>query len=166
MNVAKTLPNGSFGTTHARATRMQHHRAAIIATLLFLPALLCAQTSQSDVNAKYVKQWSERIAGKENEPAEKVFKNLQYLKNTRAALLLTIMDVGYSRGLGVTCTHCHVETDFASDDKRPKRAAREMAAMHRMINQQLAKMENLKSDAQNRAINCSICHRGEAIPQG
>ena len=114
------------------------------------------------MNATFVKQWSERIAGKENEPAEKVFKNLQYLQNTRASLLLTIMDVGYSRGLGVTCTHCHVETDFASDDKRPKRAAREMAAMHRMINQQLAKMENLQSD---RAINCSTCHRGEAVPQ-
>jgi hypothetical protein len=164
MNVVKTLPKSSFGTRHAHATRMQHQRAAIIATLVFLPGLLRAQTSQSDVNAKYVKQWSERIAGKENEPAEKVFKNLEYFKNTRAALLLTIMDVGFSRGLGVTCTHCHVETDFASDDKRPKRAAREMTAMHRMINQQLAKMENLKSDAQNRAINCSTCHRGEAIP--
>ena len=141
---------------------MQPLRAAIIAMIAFLQALLCAQPRQSDVNATFVKQWSERIAGKENEPAEKVFKNLQYLQNTRASVLLTIMDVGYSRGLGVTCTHCHVETDFASDDKRPKRAAREMAAMHRMINQQLAKMENLQSD---RAINCSTCHRGEAVPQ-
>jgi len=165
MNIVKTLPTTSFGTKHARATRMHPQRAAISAISVFLPVLLCAQSSQSEENAKYVKQWSERIAGKENEPAEKVFKNLQFLRNTRAALLLTIMDVGYSRGLGVTCTHCHVETDFASDDKRPKRAAREMAAMHRMINQQLAKMESLKSDAQNRAINCSTCHRGEAIPQ-
>ena len=88
---------------------------------------LPAQSAPADSNANFVKQWSERIAGKENEPAEKVFKNLQYLKTLRASLLLTIMDVGYSRGLGVTCTHCHVETDFASDDKRPKRAAREMA---------------------------------------
>src|SRR5690348_8825203 len=140
---------------------MQPQRTVIVAVIALMPALLCAQPSQSDVNAKFVKQWSERIAGKENEPAEKVFKNLQYLQNTRASQLLTIMDVGYSRGLGVTCTHCHVETDFASD-KRPKRAAREMAAMHRMINQQLAKMENLQSD---RAINCSTCHRGEAVPQ-
>jgi hypothetical protein len=141
---------------------MQPQRAAIIATIAFTPALLCAQPSQSDVNAQFLKQWSERIAGKESEPAGKVFKNLQYLTNTRASVLLTIMDLGYSRGLGVTCTHCHVETDFASDDKRPKRAAREMAAMHRMINQQLATMENLQS---NRAINCSTCHRGEAIPK-
>src|SRR5689334_23312884 len=118
-----------LGIQHAHAPRMQPERAAIIATLFFLPVLLCAQSSQSEVNAKYVKQWSERIAGEENEPAEKVFKNIQYLKNTRAALLLTIMDLGYSQGLGVTCTHCHVETDFASDDKRPKRAAREMAVM-------------------------------------
>jgi hypothetical protein len=141
---------------------MQSQRAAIAAAISLLSVLLCAQPSQSDVNAKFVKQWSERIAGKENEPAEKVFQNLKYLTNTRASVLLNIMEVGYSRGLGVTCTHCHVETDFASDDKRPKRAAREMAAMHRMVNQQLAKMEDLES---NRAINCSTCHRGEAIPK-
>ena len=74
------------------------------------------------------------------------------------------MESGYSRALGVTCLHCHVERNFASDDKRPKRAAREMAAMHRMINQQLAKMENLESNPQNRAINCSTCHRGAINP--
>ena len=143
---------------------MQTTRAAILATMALLPALLCGQPSQSDANAKFVKQWSERIAGKENEPAEKVYKNLQYMKNTRASLLLVIMDVGYSQGLGVTCTYCHVENDFASDEKRPKRAAREMAAMHRMINQQLDKMENLQTNPEQRAINCSTCHHGRAIP--
>ena len=131
MNVIKALPKSSFGSKHARATRMQHQPATITATLVLLPALLCAQSSQSDVNAKYVKQWSERIAGKENEPAEKVFKNIQYMKTTRASVFLTIMDLGYSQGLGVACTHCHVETDFSADDKRPKRAAREMAAISR-----------------------------------
>ena len=39
------------------------------------------------------------------------------------------MDVGYSRALGVSCTHCHDDQKFASDEKRPKRAAREMAGM-------------------------------------
>jgi hypothetical protein len=40
--------------------------------------------------------------------------------------------------------HCHVETGFSSDEKRPKRAARQMAVMHHSINDQLRKMENLE----------------------
>jgi hypothetical protein len=110
-----------------------------------------------------VKQISDRIAGHENEPAEQVFKNVQWFKGTPAGRLLLIMNLGYSRALGVNCTHCHVEQDFSSDDKRPKRAAREMAAMHRMINDQLKKMQNLEPKP-NRAINCSTCHRGAIDP--
>jgi Photosynthetic reaction centre cytochrome C subunit len=75
-----------------------------------------------------------------------------------------IMNAGYSRALGVTCSHCHVEEDFSSDDKRPKRAAREMAAMHRSINDQLAKMQNLEASPQGHFINCSTCHRGSVDP--
>jgi formate-dependent nitrite reductase cytochrome c552 subunit len=74
------------------------------------------------------------------------------------------MNGGYSRALGVSCNHCHVEQDFASDDKRPKRAAREMAVMHRMINEQLKKMQNLETKSEERAINCATCHRGAINP--
>jgi hypothetical protein len=73
------------------------------------------------------------------------------------------MNLGYSRALGVACTHCHVEQDSSSDEKRPKRAAREMAAMHRAINDQLRKMQNLEPNP-NRAINCTTCHRGAIDP--
>jgi Photosynthetic reaction centre cytochrome C subunit len=106
----------------------------------------------------------EKIKGHENEPAEKVFKNIRILKDVRAANLLDIMNYGYSHALGVTCTHCHVETDFSSDDKRPKRAAREMAIMHRSINDQLRKMENLEQKGDKRNINCGVCHRGAIDP--
>jgi hypothetical protein len=78
--------------------------------------------------------------------------------------MLDIMNGGYSRALGVRCTHCHVEQDFASDDKRPKRAAREMAAMHLTINQTLARMGNLESSPEDRFINCATCHRGQVDP--
>lgn len=119
-----------------------------------------------EINNRFVRQWSERIAGKENEPAERVFKNIQIpgFKSLPAARLLLIMNRGYSRALGVNCTHCHVEQDFGSDEKRPKLAAREMAAMHRMINEQLKQMKNLKSASGDRAINCSTCHRGGIDP--
>ena len=125
-----------------------------------------AGNTNQEINDRFVKELSSRIAGRENEPAEQVIKNIQRLKAVPAGTLLRIMNGGFSRALGVSCTHCHVEQDFASDDKRPKRAAREMAVMHRMINEQLKKMENLKTPkSENRAINCLTCHRGTIDPR-
>jgi hypothetical protein len=131
------------------------------------PASLQAEPkgqSVQEINDGFVRQISKQIAGHEQEPAAKVFKNIHILTNTPATRLLLIMNVGYSRALGVTCTHCHVAEDFSSDDKRPKRAAREMAAMHRSINEQLAKMQNLEANPQGHFINCSTCHRGSVDP--
>ena len=106
------------------------------------------------------------IAGKEQLPAREVFKNVNYLADVRAGTFLSIMNGGYARALGVRCAHCHLEEDYASDEKRPKRAAREMQLMHRMINQELAKMQHIQTPAtQNRAINCATCHRGAPIPR-
>jgi hypothetical protein len=121
------------------------------------------QTNQ-EINDGFVQKILKQIAGREQEPAGKVFKNIHIMTNTPAARFLLIMNLGYSRALGVTCTHCHVEEDFSSDDKRPKRAAREMAAMHRSINEQLAKMQNLDPSPQGHFINCSTCHRGGVDP--
>ena len=123
-----------------------------------------AQASKNqEINDQFVKQILDRIAGHENEPSEQVFKNIQWLKGIPARRFLLIMNLGYSKALGVNCTHCHMEQNFSSDEKRPKRAAREMAAMHRMINEQLKKMENL-TPKPSRAINCSTCHRGAVDP--
>jgi hypothetical protein len=106
------------------------------------------------------------IAGKEQLPAGQVFENVKYLANVRARTMVEIMNGGYAKALGVRCTHCHVVGDWASDEKRPKQAAREMQLMHRMINQELAKMQHIATPAtSNRAINCALCHRGAAIPK-
>ena len=119
-----------------------------------------------ETNDAYVEQIKKQIAGHEQEPAEQVFKNIQWLKGVPAGRLLLIMNLGYSRALGVTCDHCHVDSDFSKDDKRPKRAAREMAAMHRSINDQLSKMENLEPSPKGHFINCTTCHRGAIDPMG
>lgn len=130
------------------------------------PSVQAGSNGQSiqEINDGFIQQISKQIAGHEQEPAGQVFKNIHILNNAPAARLLLIMNLGYSRALGVTCTHCHVEHDFSSDDKRPKRAAREMAAMHRSINDQLAKMQNLDPNPQGHFINCSTCHRGAVDP--
>jgi hypothetical protein len=130
------------------------------------PTTSAQANPNQEINNRYVQQLSEEIAGRENEPAEKVFKNIQieWFKNVPAGRFLRIMNGGYSRALGVACTHCHVEQDFASDDKRPKRAAREMAVMHKMNNDRLLQMQNLELKPEERFINCSTCHRGAINP--
>lgn len=103
------------------------------------------------------------IAGKEDLPATDVFKNIQQYKGVTAGRLLRIMDHGFSRGLGVTCTHCHVAGEWDSDDKATKQTAREMSRMMSAINGELLKkIPNLKSS--NPAINCTTCHRGQIRP--
>ena len=132
------------------------------------PSVATPPNSQQnqEANERLLKQLSDRIKGRENDPAEQVFENIQipWLKTVPAGLFLRIMNGGYSRALGVSCTHCHVEQDFSSDARRQKRAAREMAKMHRMINEQLEKMEHLEAPATERSINCATCHRGAVSP--
>ena len=132
------------------------------------PATPAAPKEQSnqEINDAFVQQISKQIAGHEQEPSGQVFKNIQVdlLKKIPASRLLLIMDQGYSRALGVNCKHCHVEDDFSKDDKRPKRCARDMAAMHFSINQQLTKMQNLAPNSEGHFINCSTCHRGAIDP--
>ena len=85
------------------------------------------ESPTQELNNRFEKQIAERIAGREKDPAGKVFKNIQipWFKAVPAENFISIMNMGYSRALGVACTHCHVEQDFASDTKRPKRAGRE-----------------------------------------
>lgn len=105
----------------------------------------------------------ESIAGRENEPAESVFTNIRSLTGVRAGNLPNIMNMGYSRSLGVSCTHCHVTSEWASDAKPQKQVARDMAAMVRAINGELLpRIANLSSARP--VVNCTTCHRGNIKP--
>jgi hypothetical protein len=105
----------------------------------------------------------EMIKGKETEPAEKVFKNIQSLKGFPARNLLGIMEGGFSRSLGVSCTHCHTTDKWEADDKTQKQTARDMWAMTGTINKQLLPaIKNLGSATP--MINCTTCHRGQIKP--
>ena len=134
-------------------------------------AALAGGASQSDglstqeFNDRVEARLKQRLGSRASEPAA-VFKNLKidWLKDEPADNFLGIMNGGYARALGVRCTHCHVKDDFASDDLRPKRVAREMAVMHHGINQQLARMEHLEDPPEDRFINCATCHRGRVDP--
>ncbi len=119
-------------------------------------------TAEFDQKAALAKL-REQIKGKEKEPASAVFKNIQTMKDRPAGQLLAVMEFGYSRSLGVTCTHCHVSDKWESEDKPQKQIARDMSAMVGRINGEMLKgIKNLKSASPT--VNCTTCHRGQVVP--
>ena len=120
------------------------------------------QDSLDADRAKYTNLVKESIKGKENMRADSVFKNIKMLK-VPAGRLLAIMNIGYSRSLGVSCGHCHNTSDFSSEEKVQKEVTRQMADMSKKINTELLKnIQGLKSETPG--INCTTCHRGEVKP--
>jgi len=104
-----------------------------------------------------------KIAGRENQPAESVYKNIKIFQGTPAGRLLRIMCQGFDPALGVSCSHCHVVGEYDKEDKPTKQIARDMFAMVTAINTQyLSKIKNLRSP--NPVVNCTTCHRGQTRP--
>lgn len=115
--------------------------------------------------AAAIAKLKEQIKGRETEPAEKVYKNIQmpFLKTMPAGRLLQVMEFGYARSLGVTCTHCHTPEKWEAEDKTQKQTARDMVAMMGKINGDLLPgIKNLKSEKPT--VNCTTCHRGQVVP--
>lgn len=104
-----------------------------------------------------------KIAGRENQPAESVYKNIKLFQGVPAGRVLRIMAQGFDPALGVSCAHCHVVGEYEKEDKPTKQVARDMFAMVTAINTQyLSKIKNLRSP--NPTVNCSTCHRGQTRP--
>ncbi len=85
--------------------------------------------------------------------------------------LIRIM-AGFTRALGVRCSHCHMGEEgqplstfeFAADDKLAKRKARAMIEMVGRINDQhLASLEERFEPAVR--VECATCHRGTTEPR-
>jgi len=102
------------------------------------------------------------IAGKEEQPAKDVFKNVQIFGEMPAGRMVRMMEMGWSRALGVDCSHCHVPGNFASDEKRAKNVARGMVGLVGTIRAKLKTIEALGDD--NPVVNCTTCHRGQIKP--
>ncbi len=127
------------------------------------PSVPAQEPAKTIDKEKIVQDLLKKIAGQENKPAEEVFKNIQLLKGIPAGRLVLMMNMGYSRALGVDCTHCHTLDQWEKDDKPEKLIAREMVKMTSTINnEQLKNIKNLKGP--NPIINCTTCHRGQTKP--
>ena len=106
------------------------------------------------------------IAGRENMPAESVFKNIKILKGVPAARLVNIMNNGFGRSLGVSCGFCHVPGKWDLDDKEEKNTARLMFAMVQTINRDYISKVPVDSGGPTPVVNCMTCHRGMPRPMG
>ncbi len=98
--------------------------------------------------------------------------NVQALPEATTVKQLVETMRGFTRALGVRCTHCHVgiegqplETmDFAADTKSTKKTARQMIRMVQAINgEHLARLAE-RADP-NVTVACATCHRGITRPR-
>lgn len=108
--------------------------------------------------AQIIAELEKRIAGRENDPADSVFKNIQVLKGLPAIRVLRIMTFGFSPALGVDCLHCHVLRDWEKDDKEAKMVARKMWTMTIGLNKEVQAIR------EKAVVNCYTCHRGAVKP--
>ena len=110
--------------------------------------------------AKYIAIINNQIKGKEKMQVDSVFENLKVLGGFPAENLVFAMEA-WSKGLGVSCGHCHNTTNFASDEKPKKEISREMVKMGNMISTQIRTIKGL---SERPIVNCITCHRGALKP--
>ncbi|PYQ47986.1 MAG: c-type cytochrome [Acidobacteria bacterium] len=111
-------------------------------------------------NERHLAEVQKAIAGKEDKPAKEVFKNVLLLGDLPAGRVPRTMQ-GFTRSLGVACTHCHVAGDWDSEDKDDKQVTRDMMKMTKAINDDYIKP--IKAIAEDRPnVTCFMCHRGQA----
>ena len=100
------------------------------------------------------------IAGKEQLPAEQVWRNIQTFKGRPAIPVLRVMEQAFAANLGVECSYCHVENQWESDDKQPKKIARQMWVMRAEWQEEARKA----SGNPQAVVTCYTCHRGKPKP--
>jgi hypothetical protein len=91
-----------------------------------------------------------------SKPAEEMFKNIQSLKGVPSGRMPFIMNF-FSQSLGVKCTHCHVQDQWAKDDVPAKQTARKMLSMVTDVIH--------KYYGKGGPIGCFGCHQGKIKPE-
>lgn len=116
---------------------------------------------------KWMNEVLTSIKGKEKWPADSVFKNLKVIKGKStisAEHLLLMMNYGWSKELGISCSYCHVMGKWESDSLLTKNIARGMWNMRQQINGEILPKITGKDYWGNPKVTCVTCHRGEPIP--
>lgn len=71
-----------------------------------------------------------------------------------------------SQALGVKCEHCHVQGNFASDEKRTKQTGRRMLTLTLALNTEyFPNHQPATGDSKLGRVTCYTCHQGAATPK-
>lgn len=71
-----------------------------------------------------------------------------------------------AQALGVKCDHCHVQGNFASDEKRTKNVARRMIDLTSSLNADyFADKAPAGGGSKFGRVTCYTCHQGAATPK-
>jgi photosynthetic reaction center cytochrome c subunit len=125
-----------------------------MAVLVWIPVSLVANTGSMQQNADALQSPSlPQAAAPGMKTADKAYMNLEVLGGIPADQLLPAMRY-MTFALGVRCEYCHVQDNFESDERLPKKRAREMMKMMFAIDN--------GSFGGHRAVTCYTCHRGAA----
>jgi photosynthetic reaction center cytochrome c subunit len=135
--------------------------ALAVAALVWIPVSLIANAGSSQQSTDA----SQQTGAKQQPPslpqaappgvktADQGFMNVEVLKGIPADQLLPAMRY-MTFALGVRCDYCHVQDNFESDERAPKKRAREMMKMMFTIDN--------GSFGGHREVTCYTCHRGAA----
>jgi hypothetical protein len=71
-----------------------------------------------------------------------------------------------SEALGVKCDYCHVQGNFASDEKRAKHTARRMLELTMALNaENFASHTSGEGQSKLGRVTCYTCHQGAQVPK-
>lgn len=119
--------------------------------------------TQEAARRRVVAELMTQIAGREREPAGRVFKNVRLHEEMPAGEFLTMMNEQFGRGLGMLCGNCHVPGTWDSDEKKNKGIAREMVKLVERLNtRDLPAIPELEKEFDK--VSCVTCHRGSGHP--
>jgi hypothetical protein len=132
---------------------MRVHRLAVLVSLLAVTSVARAAAAQAP--AKF--------------PPDSLVNTKVFPHNTPVTEVLGAMR-NFTTALGVRCGFCHVgkegapisSYDFASDEKRTKRTARQMMLMLAEVNRRLDTLPERKNPGL--MATCNTCHRGVNRP--
>jgi hypothetical protein len=133
---------------------------AVAVAMLPLSGIITAQAPPQTGKNPYVAAIEEQIAGKEQQPAEQVFKDIRVFKGMPAIRVLRIMEAAFNANLGVNCEHCHAVDDWSSGVKPQRDIAREMWTLRADLQERLRKITG-KADL---PVTCYTCHKGQPKP--
>jgi hypothetical protein len=105
-------------------------------------------------------QWPETAAvapANADKPAREVYKNIKVLGDMKAGDMRATMSV-WAASLGVGCEHCHTPDEWDSENKPPKKIARNMM---KLFDEMPAYFQGT---ADPPAFTCYTCHQGVLTP--